>query len=119
MKRIARLPDHNAAPALAGYAQLQRVLRRHLPPSAANLYAAPKPVDGGMVEWYADLDGQPVRLSELSAEDAASVRHTLDGHLASIRHLADHLPPGRDRPYLRVITRLARLRSLWRLSFAR
>jgi len=98
MKRIARLPDHNAAQALAGYAQLQRILRRHLPPSAANLYAAPKQVDGGTVEWYADLGGQPGPLSELSAEDAASVRHTLDEHLASIRHLADHLPPGRNSP---------------------
>ena len=65
MKRIARLPDHNASQALAGYDELQRILRRHLPPSVANLYARPKQAESGIVEWYSDLGGQPAPFAGL------------------------------------------------------
>jgi len=97
-KRIARLPVHNAAPLLAGHTQLQRILRRHLPPSTARLYAAPKQVNGDTVEWYCDLDGQPVPFAELDPQQAASVRRVLNERLASIRYAADHLPADRDNP---------------------
>lgn len=91
MKRIARLPNTHAAPALAGHEELQRILRRHLPPSTASLYARPKPVEGDIVEWYSDLGGQPVPFAQLSEKEAAQVRHLLAERLSSIEELAGRL----------------------------
>jgi len=91
-KRIARLPVDHATDALAGYDQLQRVLRRHLPPSTANLYAQPKPAHDGMMEWYSELGGQPVPFSELNEKEAAQVRRLLDERLASVKQAAANLP---------------------------
>ena len=91
MKRIARLPDHNASQALAGYDELQRILRRHLPPSVANLYARPKQAEAGIVEWYSDLGGQPALFAELGEKKAAEVRRLLDERLALVEQLAERL----------------------------
>jgi len=91
-KRIARLPVDHASDALAGYDQLQRILRRHLPPSTVSLYAQPKQAQDGMVEWYSELGGQPVPLSELDEQEAANVRRLLDERLASVEQAAANLP---------------------------
>jgi hypothetical protein len=91
MKRIARLSDHNASQALVGHDELQRILRCHLPPSTASLYARPKQAEEGIVEWYSDLGGQPVLFAELGEKEAAQIRHLLDERLASIEQLAEHL----------------------------
>jgi len=90
-KRITRLPVNNATDALAGYEQLQRVLRRHLPPSTVSLYAQPQPASDGMVEWYTELGGQPVPFSELNEKEATHVRRLLDERLASVEQAAANL----------------------------
>jgi len=95
-KRIARLPADHANDALAGYDQLQRILRRHLPPSTVSLYAQPKQAQDGMVEWYSDLGGQPVPLAELDDTEAANVRRLLDERLASVKQAAENLPASSD-----------------------
>ena len=90
MKRISRLSSQtrSAADALAGHGELTQILRRHLPPSTATLYAKPKQAEGDIVEWYSDLGGQPVPFSQLDEKEAAQVRHLLDERLASIEQLA-------------------------------
>jgi len=107
MKRIARLPVDNASDALAGYDQLQRILRRHLPPSTVNLYAQPKQAQDGMVEWYSDLGGQPVPLAELDEKEAANVRRLLDERLASVEQAAANVPTA-DESVRQVLRQAAR-----------
>jgi hypothetical protein len=93
MKRISRLSTEtrSAQDALVGHGELSQILRRHLPPSTATLYAKPKQAEGNIVEWYSDLGGQPVPFTQLNDKDAAQVRHLLDERLASIEQLANQL----------------------------
>lgn len=93
MKRIARLDSepYSAADALAGHDELTQVLKRHLPPTTAALFARPKTVEGGITEWYSDLGGQPVPFSQLPPGEAAQVKRLLDERLDSIQQLAAKL----------------------------
>lgn len=93
MKRIARLnaDKFQASDVLAEHGELSQILGRHLPPSTAALFARPKAVEGGVVEWYSGLGGQPVPLSELNAAQATELRRVLDERLQSIYQLADKL----------------------------
>lgn len=94
MKRIARLNSEQfvAGDALAGHAELTQILKRHLPPSTAALFAKPKEAqDAGIIEWYSELGGQPVPFSTLTEPEAAQVRRLLDERLDSIQQLATRL----------------------------
>lgn len=93
MKRIARLATDKfiAADALSGHSDLIQVLKRHLPPGTVALFAKPKTVDGGLTEWYSDLGGQPVPLSDLPPAQAEQVKRLLDERLDSIQQLATRL----------------------------
>jgi len=93
MKRITRQSSEGQpffAEALSGYDELERLLRRHLSPSTATLFARPKEA-GGMVEWYSDLDGQPMPFQQLSRPEAEALQRSLDERLASIEQLASQL----------------------------
>jgi len=97
MQRIARLPQH-ADTELDGHADLQNLLRRYLPPSTVSLYAQPRRLEGGIVEWYSELGGQAIPLPDLEASDpqqAAQVRRRLAERLAAINQTADALPAPR------------------------
>lgn len=93
VKRIARLGSehYSAGEALAGYDELVRLLKPHLPPATVALFARPKPAEGGIVEWYSELGGQPVPFSQLSAAEAAAVKRLLDERLDSLQQLAARL----------------------------
>ncbi len=93
MKRIARLGTEafSASSALTGHSELVRLLKPHLPPATVALFAKPKPADGGMMEWYSELGGQPVPFSQLPPAEAAQVQRLLDERLDSIRQLAARL----------------------------
>src|SRR3990167_6598430 len=86
MKRIARLGSEqfSAADALAGHSELTQILKQHLPPSTVALFAKPKAVDGGVMEWYSELGGQPVPFSQLPPAEADSVKRVLDERLAAL-----------------------------------
>jgi hypothetical protein len=88
-----RLLTDDFASLKAHHAELQQVIRRHLPRATASLLARPEPAaDGRTVDWYSDLAGQPVPLKSLPAAKRAEVRARLDDRLASLRKLADELP---------------------------
>src|SRR3990167_2399594 len=93
MKRTARLGSEqfSAADALAGHSELTQILKRHLPPSTVALFSKPKAVEGGVMEWYSELGGQPVPFSQLPPAEAAQVKRLLDERLDSIQHLATKL----------------------------
>ncbi len=75
------------------HAQLQRLIRRHLPEVTASLLAVPKPAsDGKTVDWYSDLAGQPALLRSLPADQQVVVREKLNDRLGSLKRLAAELP---------------------------
>ncbi len=98
--RVARLESSGLSPlggareeVFSRYADLSRIIRRHLPPVTASLLAQPRVVeDGTIVEWYSDLSGRPVRLSDLDGSQQDAARRLLQDRSASIQRLADELP---------------------------
>lgn len=66
MQRLARFTIQNenqqVIQLLSDYDELERILLRHLPSSVVSIFARPK-VQGNVVEWYTELQGQPVLLS--------------------------------------------------------
>lgn len=94
MKRVARQPAEGqpqVSEALAGYTELESLLRRHLSPSTAALFARPKQTEGGIIEWYSDLDGQPVPFNQLNKADAEALQNNVQERLTSIEQLATQL----------------------------
>lgn len=64
MQRVIRDPEasQDGLAALGGKVAL---IRQHFPPSVANLYAIPRQGSGGVLEWWSELTGQPLRYHEL------------------------------------------------------
>lgn len=96
--RIARLdpsaytPVGSAAPTAATHRRLIGLVRAHLPPVSASLFALPAPsADGRVVEWYSDLAGQPTALRDLPHAERERVRILLNDRLASLAHLVERL----------------------------
>lgn len=93
MKRIARQSRHNpgSAEALQAHETLQRLLRRYLPPSTAATFARPKEAADEIIEWYSDLDGQPIPFAQLPQAEARQLQGRLEERLQAMRGLADQL----------------------------
>lgn len=93
MKRIARLAGDafGATTPPVEHAELTRILKQHLPPTTVALFAWPKAVEGGVVEWYSELGGQPVPLDQLPPGEADQVRRLLNERIDSIQQLANRL----------------------------
>src|SRR5512134_1158224 len=98
--RVARLavgryrPLAAEAPDAARHRRLDALIRRHLPGVTASLLAQPAPsADGGFVDWYSDLAGQPVALGALAEGARAEARALLDDRLKSLAALAERLEP--------------------------
>jgi hypothetical protein len=97
--RVARLERASFVAAgadaavLEKHAQIVALVRRHLPPVTASLFAEPRAsLDGRTLEWYSDLAGQPVSLAALPPAEQARIRAVLDDRLRSLQALADRLP---------------------------
>jgi hypothetical protein len=76
-----------------GFDRLGQILRRHLPPATAAVFARPELAsDGsGAVTWTSELAGQPIRLLDLPDATQAAVRRVLADHLKAITRLSDEL----------------------------
>jgi hypothetical protein len=85
-------PVGGDAPTPATHRELDALIRRHLPPVTATLFAEPRPSpDGHQVGWYSDLAGQPVRLDRLSAAEQTAARERLATRLDALDQLATRL----------------------------
>lgn len=74
------------------FARVSALVERHLSERHASILADPVPVrDGSGIDWYTDRDGEIVRLPDLSASDAATVREVLSSILADMRNTAAQL----------------------------
>jgi len=69
MQRLARFKlqeiNQNVTALFAHYDEIIKILRSHLPPSTATLFAKPEiKADQVTVEWYSELEGQPVLITQ-------------------------------------------------------
>lgn len=107
--RIACLHYPAAEPQLAKAAglwdqvdALRALLRRHLPPVTASLFARARPLRGqsgpiaGPIEWYSDLAGEPIPLDDLSDAERSRVLALVGDRLGSVRQLAEQLAASTD-----------------------
>ncbi|MGZ8407922.1 MAG: hypothetical protein ACXWVJ_07835, partial [Caulobacteraceae bacterium] len=98
--RVARLawgryrPLAVVAPDVARHRRLDALIRRHLPGVTASLLGQPSlSADGGFIDWYSDLAGQPLALGALAKEARAEARALLADRLNSLTALAERLDP--------------------------
>ena len=69
MQRLARFKlqeiNQNATALFCHYDEIIKILRSYLPPSTATLFAKPEiKADQVTVEWYSELEGQPVLIGQ-------------------------------------------------------
>ena len=74
MQRLARFKlqeiNQNVTALLVHYDEIIKILRSHLPPSTATLFAKPEiKADQVTVEWYSELEGQPVLIAQEMQEE--------------------------------------------------
>ena len=75
MQRLARFKleeiNQNATVLFEHYDEILKIVRAHLPPSTATLFAKPEiKSDRVTVEWYSELEGQPYLVSENESDKA-------------------------------------------------
>ncbi len=74
------------------HTELTRILRERLSPAAASLLALPLVTpDAAFVEWYSDLAGQPVPVSQLGGDERKRAVMLLEERLQALRSLAGRL----------------------------
>ncbi len=74
------------------HAELQKLLRQHLSPITASLFAEPvAAADPATVDWFSDLAGQPVQLTQIPDPQRLQARTRLERRLRTIGALADKL----------------------------
>jgi hypothetical protein len=73
------------------FAEIQQVLRRQLPAGTASVFARPETKGPSAVDWYSDLAGQPVPLSDLPDAEQEEARRLLKDHLRAVSRLAEEL----------------------------
>ncbi len=97
--RIARLPKaelvsipFGSGTLLDQHPRLYALLCQHLSAQIASTFAEAVPsTDGQMVEFYSDLNGQPLPFTQAPAPLQAKVSQTLQDRLQAVRQLADRL----------------------------
>ena len=96
MQRLTRinLEQQNTAALelFSHYNEIAAILLRHLPPSTASILARPE-VNGNIVEWYSDLEGQPYLLgnSERDQQIRKQVETLISQRLTAVEKLRAEL----------------------------
>ena len=95
MQRLARIAleqeNQKAIDLFNQFKEIKPFLARHLPPSTLQLFAEPvvKGENNEIVEWYSNLEGQPIRLTD--KQQSAALLAEVQNKLASIRALVTDL----------------------------
>lgn len=93
MLRITRTTEKMAEAqwAITHWSSLNDLLVQYLSPAYANLFARPSVAADGAVEWYSELNGEPVPLLQLTADVRAHAESLLTQKLASVAELHQRL----------------------------
>ncbi len=83
-----------------------RIIANKLPPSVAALYATPRAVGDGTVQWLTQLSGQPRAYAELPVAEAGRLKVLLFERLSALRQYAEALKqqPGHDVAAVELLT---------------
>ena len=73
------------------HAAFVRITSHQVPPSVGALYATPKVVTDGTVQWLTPLSGQPTPYAELPVEQAIRLKTLLFERLSALRQYAETL----------------------------
>ena len=100
MQRLARFKleeiNQNATVLFEHYDEILKIVRAHLPPSTATLFAKPEiKSDRVTVEWYSELEGQPYLIPENESGKAAlqKISPVIQQRLNAISALTQNLTP--------------------------
>ncbi|WP_462321098.1 hypothetical protein [Halochromatium sp.] len=107
-------PQQTEAAALWSHVGALRMLvRRHLPPVTASLFARAHLVDEepGRIEWYSDLAGEPIPFEVLPDPERAQILALVSDRLASLHRLADELDASADAASAAEAANIALLRQ--------
>lgn len=98
MQRLARFKlaeiNQNATVLFSHYDDIRQILLKHLPPSTASLFARPEiKSDNQIVEWYSELEGQPVLLGQSEANQTKfnALQPLINERLSAIEKLNQSL----------------------------
>jgi len=89
MQRVTQEPERTRHD-FADLLNVIAILRRHFPPSIANIFAVPREV-GQTLQWWTELEGQPISFKELSSSAQNQLLAVLEGRLTGIDSLAKKL----------------------------
>ncbi|MFK4232326.1 VWA domain-containing protein [Pseudomonas guariconensis] len=67
------------------------IIVRHFPPSIAHLFATPRTGQGGVREWWSELEGQPRRFHELDADQQQALLALYEQRQDAVRQLIGEL----------------------------
>ncbi|MGJ0579490.1 VWA domain-containing protein [Xenorhabdus bovienii] len=94
MIRITRTVAHERAQSeylLRHYDALHSALVQHLPINFSTLFAKPVKSSDGAIEWYSDLQGQPVPFAQLSAIERDKLQAQIARQLTVLARLREQL----------------------------
>ena len=100
MIRITRTVKHSASGQnyINLYPALISLVEQHLPSGYKNLFARPHQASDGAIEWYSDINGQPVSLTALPAAEKEKAQALLQQKLVVIEQLYHRLAAANAAP---------------------
>jgi len=100
MIRITRTVEHNAS--VQNYINLYPAfisfIEQHLPSGYKNVFARPQQASDGAIEWYSDINGQPVALTALPPAEKEKAQALLQQKLVVIGQLYQKLATSNAAP---------------------
>lgn len=100
MIRITRTVEHSASVQnyINLYPALISLIEQHLPSGYKNVFARPHQASDGAIEWYSDINGQPVSLTALAPVEKEKAQALLQQKLVVIEQLYQKLAATHSAP---------------------
>ena len=100
MIRITRTVEHSASVQnyINLYPALISLIEQHLPPGYKNVFARPHLASDGAIEWYSEINGQPVSLTALPPAEKDKALALLQQRLVVVEQLYQKLSVNNSAP---------------------
>lgn len=86
--------------------QAMAIIVRHFPPSVAHVFATPRTGQGGVREWWTELQGQPQRFHDLGEDQQQALLQLYEQRQESVRQLISELQGRGQKADAQVLRRL-------------
>lgn len=91
MQRVAHDSATYPQDVLAALDAKVELVRKHFPPSVANLFAKPRPGSDGALQWWSELGGQPTPYAQLDEQQQSRLLQIYQQRQDALGHLANAL----------------------------